>query len=817
MTDEPAESRVERSGGPLQCDLTPNALEVLRSRYLKRSETGEILETPEELFRRVAKTIASAEANYGMSAAGQAEVEEQFYELMVTGRFMPNSPTLMNAGRRMGMLSACFVLPIEDSIDGIFSSIRDAAMIQKAGGGTGFSFSRLRPAGDIVRSSGGRTSGPLSFLQVFSKATDAIQQGAFRRGANMGTMRVDHPDIVSFICAKDDPTQLTNFNLSVCVTDEFMEKVINQPDAVHIVVNPRTGEGRPLLKDDKTPWTVGELFDLIVDRAWRSGEPGIIFIDRINEANPTSHVGQIEATNPCGEQPLLPYESCNLGSINVSAFVKEENGRASFDYEALRPVVHLAVRFLDNVIDVNRYPLPQIEKMTKANRKIGLGIMGWADSLYKMWIPYDSEEAYRLAEELMEFVNEESHAASEALAAQRGTFPNWRGSTWEKQNRPMRNAATTCIAPTGTISIIANCSCGIEPLFGLAFWRQVLDGKRLLEVNKEFVKVAKERGFLRPGMLEELAEKGSLQHIEGVPEDVKRVFVVAHDITPEAHVRVQAAFQRHCDASISKTINFPRTATREDVRKIYLMAYKERLKGITVYRDGSRSRQPMALGEEKQEEEKKERRVEGGESAVANQAEKASEAEVQETAPSQVPPKIKPIKLPEVMSCLRIRQLTPFGNMHVKITVDPRTGLEREVFAQLGRGGDIANSDLEAMCRLISLFLRCGGGIEDVVKQLDGIGSSLSVPSRAGRIMSLPDGLAKAIQKYLLAKKHFGLKRLLLGDFDLEPLLDSMKKSSSTKENRATQGFRIKCPECGGVLNFAEGCVHCPACGFSQC
>ncbi len=773
--------------------LSANAREVLASRYLKRGEKGELLETPEELFRRVARVIASAEAAYDLSAAGQEEVEQEFYELMFRGTFMPNSPTLMNAGRRMGMLSACFVLPVEDSIDGIFSSIKHTAMIQKAGGGTGFSFSRLRPAGDVVNSSGGRTSGPLSFLKVFSRATDAIQQGAFRRGANMGTMRIDHPDIVDFIRVKEDTRQLTNFNLSVSINDEFMEKLATDPSAPHLVVNPRTGKARELLHRDGRPWRVGELFDLIVNRAWRTGEPGLIFIDRMNRANPTPHVGDIEATNPCGEQPLLPYESCNLGSINLTSFVKEENGVREFDYDALRPVVQLAVRFLDNVIDVNQYPLGEIDEMTKANRKIGLGVMGFADALYRLRVPYDSERALELAEEVMSFINEESHAASEALAKQRGVFPNWRGSAWEAEGRRMRNATTTTVAPTGTISIIANCSGGIEPLFSLAFWRQVLDGKRLPEVNTEFLRVAKERNFLRPGLVEELAEKGTVRDVTGVSDDVKRIFVTAHDVRPDWHIRMQAAFQRHCDSSISKTINFPASATEEDVRNMYLLAFEEGVKGVTVYRDGSRNNQPMALSET---EEEKKAEARGGE---------------------EQPRKLVPLKLPEIMSSLRIRQLTPFGNMHVKITVDPRSGNEREVFAQLGRGGDIANSDLEAICRLISLFLRCGGAIGDVVKQLDGIGSSLSVPSRDGRIMSLPDGLAKAIQKYLLAKKEFGLKRLLTGECELEPLFANRKKNGSRADKDATKHFRIKCPECAAVLNFAEGCVTCPSCGFSQC
>ena len=771
--------------------LTENAIRVLKARYLKKDKQGQVIETPEELFTRVAKIAADGE-RMGLNIDNDQadEFEIKFYNLMVTGKFMPNSPTLMNAGRSMGMLSACFVLPVEDSIDGIFTSIKNTALIQKAGGGTGFDFSSLRPNGDIVTSSGGTTSGPLSFLKVFSEATEAIQQGAFRRGANMGILSVTHPDIIEFITIKDDLTKLTNFNLSVSIPDSFMKKLIESPDAEHIVVNPRTGESSPLAKkDDKGKfWSVKDVFSLILDCAWASGEPGLIFIDRINRDNPTPHLGKISATNPCGEQPLLPYEACNLGSINLSKFVGEKNGIKSFDFKALKETVHLSTRFLDNIIDVNKYPLPQIAEICKNNRKIGLGVMGFADALFKMGIPYCSDQAVELGEKIMQFINDESHDASEELAKIKGVFPNWKGSKWDKEhNRNMRNAATTTVAPTGTISIIANCSSGIEPLFSLAFFRNVLNGEKLIEVNETFAETAKKNNFYSDSLINSLASGDSLLKFNSVPEKMKHIFVTAHDIIPEWHIKMQAGFQRHCDSSISKTINFSHKATKEQVEKIYRMAFEYEVKGVTVYRDGCRMNQPMA--HDKKEKEAK-------------------------------PPKpsdgvVKPISIPEIMSCLRIRQKTPFGNMHVKIAVEPDTGMEREVFAQLGKGGDVANSDLEAICRMLSLFLRCNGSLKLAIRQLDGIGSSLTVPSKDGRVISLADGLAKAIKKYMAAKKMFGIQSLLLGKADLSMLNDI--GNGSKKSTGRNGAFKIKCPECNEQLFFEEGCAKCYSCGFSKC
>jgi ribonucleoside-diphosphate reductase alpha chain len=586
-------------------ELTPNARKVLEARYLRKDPRGRVVETPEGLFERVSRTVASAERSFrGADEATVERITGTFYGILARREFLPNSPTLMNAGRELGMLSACFVLPVDDSIEGIFDTIKQAAIIQKAGGGTGFDFSRLRPAGDYIRSSGGTSSGPLSFMRVFSQATQAIQQGAFRRGANMGILRIDHPDILSFIGAKADLGEFTNYNISVAITDAFMDDVIHHPESPHQVVNPRTGE-RSLLpgpavssspvppKGAVRPWTVGETFERIVEEAWRTGEPGLIFIDRINEANPTPALGRIEATNPCGEQPLLAYESCNLGSINLSAFLSAEGGR--FDEEAYRGVIRAGVRFLDNVIEVNRYPFPQIDATSRANRKIGLGLMGLADALFLMGIAYDSEEALRFGERAMEILEETSHQASEELAQERGSFPSWEGSVWQKRGRRMRNACTTTIAPTGTISILADCSGGIEPLYALVFRRRILDGRQLLEVNRHFLRVARERGFYSPELIERIAGTGTIRGMEEIPPEVRRVFVCARDVAPSWHIRMQAAFQRHCDSSIAKTINFPPEAPPETVREIFLAAFREGLKGVTVYRDSSRSEQPMAL------------------------------------------------------------------------------------------------------------------------------------------------------------------------------------------------------------------------------
>ncbi len=565
--------------------LTVNALEVLRKRYLLRDETGRTVETPAQAFRRVAKAIAKVDKEY---CRNPKESEKIFYEMMVRTEFLPNSPTLFNAGTALGQLSACFVLPVEDSLESIFTAVKNMALIEKSGGGVGFDFSKLRPKGDMVKSTKGVASGPVSFMRVFDSATEVIKAGGKRRGAMMGVLRADHPDIVEFITSKQKSRVLSNFNVSVAVTDDFMKKV--EEDGEYWLINPRNKEKVRKL-EAKNVWS------LMAKSAWESGDPGVIFIDEINRYNPTPEIGRIEATNPCGEEPLLPYESCNLGSVNLSRMV--ENGKVN--WEKLRETVRNAVHFLDNVIDANRFPLKQIEEMTRANRKIGLGVMGFADMLIKLRIPYDSEEALRLAEKVMKFVTEEARRKSVELGEERGSFPNFDRSVWKAKYDAMRNATITTIAPTGSISIIAGCSSGIEPLFAVSFMRKVLEGTRLFEINPLFEMTAKERGFYSAGLLEEIASTGSVQGIRGVPEDVERVFVTALDIKPEWHVRMQAAFQRYTDNAVSKTVNLPYDAAVEDVEKVFWLAYRLKCKGITVYRYGSKPEQVLNIGEIKTE------------------------------------------------------------------------------------------------------------------------------------------------------------------------------------------------------------------------
>ncbi len=853
-------SRVRDGSRKSEFGLSENAERVLRARYLKKDESGRVTESPRDLFRRVARAIADAELIHNSDPENRSEWEDRFYALMVSRRFMPNSPTLMNAGRELSMLSACFVLPVGDSIEEIFDAIKYTALIQKAGGGTGFAFDELRPTGDYISSSGGTTSGPISFWRAFSEATNAIQQGAFRRGANMGMMNLHHPDILKFLHAKDDLTQFTNYNISVKITDDWMEACREDPDGAHIVRNPRNRREYVLpkdldiaeynirsliaLKEDGTIpegeyYTRRDFWNLIVANAHRTGEPGVAYIDRINEHNPTPHIGRIEATNPCGEQPLLPYEACNLGSIDLAEFVDTtDRGAPEVDWDGLRRTVHESTRFLDNVIDANRYPLPEIDSICKANRKIGLGIMGFSDALYKLGVPYNSEEGIEWGERFMRFVNEASHDYSEQLAGERGSFSNWEGSIWDTaHHRPMRNATCTTVAPTGTISILAACSGGIEPMYSLAFYRNVLREQEegatpMVEINPVFETVARERGFLSEGLMDRLATDGTLATIDGIPEDVRRVFVCAHDISPTWHIRMQSAFQKHCDSSISKTINFPEQATVDDVEQIYRLAYELRCKGVTVYRNGCRKHQPMALT--------------GSDKVHASAPGEADGGPTAERS-------LQPAVLPAIQSAIRVRQLTPFGNMHINITVDVKTDRELEVFAQLGKGGDLANSDLEAICRLISLWLRAGGDLDHVIRQLHSIGSSLQVHTKEGKIMSLGDGLARALRKYMCAKADLGLKALLTGDYDPEALAKTSGNNGRGSNGARPRGagvtnadgpgstgreadrtpvpmrldargiqwqqtqYKVLCPDCQNPLRFGEGCVTCDACGFSKC
>lgn len=756
--------------------LTQNALKVLEKRYLKKDEEGKIVETPEEMFRRISRAVASADAAYGKSPEDVARTEEEFYEMMTCLCFLPNSPTLMNAGRRLGQLSACFVLPVGDSMDSIFDAVKNAAIIHKSGGGTGFSFSRLRPNGDVVGSTKGISSGPISFMTVFDTATEAVKQGGTRRGANMGLLRVDHPDILDFITCKDDNARLNNFNISVGLTEEFMKALAE--DREYSLVNPRTRQVSKRLR-------AREVFGNIVNHAWKNGEPGIVFLDRLNEANPTPRLGEIESTNPCGEQPLLPYESCNLGSINLAKMVKEASGakcrvsagedsslvarrsslRYEVDWDRLRDITWKAVHFLDNVIDVNKYPLPEIKEMTRANRKIGLGVMGWADMLIRLGIPYNSPEAVRLAEEVMAFIQREGRNASAALAEERGVFPNYEGSIYDGKAR-LRNATVTTIAPTGTLSIIAGCSSGIEPLFAVSYVRTVMEGTKLIEVNPYFEEAAKEGGFWSRHLMEQIAEKGSLHDFGDLPEEVRRLFVTAHDITPFEHVRMQAAFQRYVDNAVSKTVNFPHNATPKDVEDVYLLAYELGCKGVTVYRDGSREEQVLSTGKTK------------------------------ETAqPAARPParqKIVPRKRPEVLKGTVRLVRTGCGNVYVTITEDDEGHLF-ELFTSMGKAGGCASSQAEAIGRLISLALRSNIDPIEIIKQLKGVRCNQPVWEAGGSILSCSDAIAKALEKYH-SKGEGGN-----GKHDNEVI------------------FIGACPECGGAVEHEGGCAVCHNCGFTRC
>ena len=745
--------------GKAVIELSANALKVLQRRYLKKGENGELLETPEEMFRRVARAIAQAERLYN-PAASVEEWEATFYELMTSLEFLPNSPTLMNAGRELGQLSACFVLPVGDSMESIFEAIKNTALIHKSGGGTGFSFSRVRPHNDVVMSTKGVSSGPLSFMSVFDAATETIKQGGTRRGANMGIMRVDHPDILDFIRAKEDDDRLNNFNISVAVTDAFMRAV--DADEEYPLINPRSGDVVRTLK-------AREVFNSMVTLAWKNGDPGIVFIDRINADNPTPLLGEIESTNPCGEQPLLPYESCNLGSINLSRVVPDGH----VDYGALGRIVRTAVRFLDDVIDVNRYPLPEIERMTKGNRKIGLGVMGFADMLLRLEVPYDSAEACKIAGDVMSFIHDEARAASEELARERGVFPNFEGSIFDSPaGARVRNATVTTIAPTGTISIIAGCSSGIEPLFAISYVRaNVLDDDRMVEGHPYFEQVARQRGFYSDELMKQIADVGSVRHLDGVPPDVQQVFATAHDITPEWHIKLQATFQKSTDNAVSKTVNFPNEATADDVENVYLLAFRSGCKGVTTYRDGSREEQVLNVGQSKN---KRERDPAAGGIAT--------------TRPSR----------PQLLSGETQRMDTGCGKLFV-IMNDDEYG-PREVFANMGKAGGCASSNTEALGRLISLALKKGASAGEIVEQLKGIRCHVPYGIGSNATLSCADAIGKALERRYVA----GAAAAAAG-------------GSQTQLSFA-QVAQGACPEChGAAIEHEGGCVVCRECGFSKC
>jgi len=756
--------------------LNENAIRVLERRYLKRDKEGHVLERPKDMFARVARAIAAADKKFDPEADTEA-VARRFYAMMTALEFLPNSPTLMNAGRELGQLSACFVLPVEDSMDSIFEAVKHTAMIHKSGGGTGFSFSRLRPKNDVVQSTQGVSSGPVSFMRVFDTATETIKQGGTRRGANMGILRVDHPDILDFIACKTSENSLNNFNISVAVTEEFMRAV--ETGTTYDLVNPHDHKVTKSLDARK-------VFDTVVRLAWKNGEPGIVFIDRLNKDNPTPHVGAFESTNPCGEQPLLPYESCNLGSINLGKFVRD----GVLDWDRLRQTVHTAVHFLDNVIEVNQYPLQEIDEVTKSNRKIGLGVMGYSDMLIQLGASYNSEEALKWAEEVMAFVQREARVVSADLAETRGAFPNFAGSVYDKPgDRPLRNATTTTIAPTGTISIIGGCSSGIEPLFGVAFVRNVMDQDELLEVNPQFLRVAKREGFHSDDLMRKIARKGTLAEVPEVPESFRRLFATSHDINAEWHVRTQAAFQKYTDNAVSKTVNLLNSATEHDVAEVYRLAYLMGCKGVTVYRDGSRSEQVLNI-------------------AKVNR--KGAEAEAQPEAEAGLVH--KPRDRPEVVRGSTYKMATGCGNLYVTINED-EVGIF-ELFTAMGKAGGCAASQNEAIGRLVSLSLRTGVDAEDVIRQLSGVRCPSPVWKDGEMILSCSDAISRVLKKHISTQQYKEEQQTQAVEAKPAP----KPSTTSTAPSAASRPkAMLSCPDCGGTVEHMEGCMLCPSCGYSKC
>jgi len=743
----------------LKANLSANARVVLEKRYLKQ-ENGKVCETPEDMFYRVASVIAGIEKQYGKSEQEIQSLTEEFYTMMVNLEFMPNSPTLMNAGRDLGQLSACFVLPVEDSMEDIFDAIKNAAIIHKSGGGTGFNFSRLRPKNSMVRSTGGVASGPVSFMKVFNAATEAVKQGGTRRGANMGILRVDHPDILEFINCKENNNDITNFNISVAVTEEFMEAVKEGLD--YDLIDPHSGKVVNRL-------SAREVFNEITEHAWRNGEPGMIFIDRINRDNPTPQLGPIEATNPCGEQPLLPNEACNLGSINLKLMVKEEEGKKVVDWERLGSVTRLAVRFLDDVIDANQYPLAIIEKMVKGNRKIGLGVMGFADLLILLQISYASPEAEELAEKIMCFIQTEARLESKRLAQERGVFPNYRGSVYEGQME-LRNATLTTIAPTGTISMICGVSSGVEPLFAVAYTKTVMDGTPLIEVNPLFEQYAKQYEFYSPELMEKISKQGTLAGLTEIPEWIRKIFITAQEIEPEWHIRIQAAFQKYTDNAVSKTINFAHSASKEDVARAFWLAYELGCKGITVYRDGSRQEQVLSAG-------------------TLQNKQVASQPSFNTILPRPRPPVTVGVTEKVKIGC---------GNLYVSVNADDHSICE--VFTNTGRAGGCA-SQSEATARLISIAIRSGISVDAIIEQISGIRCPACIRREGVNVTSCPDAISRVLKKY----KDMDLNKSLA-------TLQNIQTKTKAKETTANA-----CPECGKPVNHESGCVICIHCGYSKC
>ncbi len=791
--------------------LSENAIKVLEKRYLSKDENGKLLEDVDGMFRRVAKAIASADEKY-TDEAGLDILEQEFYEMMTNLEFLPNSPTLMNAGRPLGQLSACFVLPVEDTMEGIFETIKNAALIHKSGGGTGFSFSRLRPKGSAVNSTGGVASGPISFMKVFNAATEAVKQGGTRRGANMGILRIDHPDILEFISCKKDNSEITNFNISVGITEDFMKAA--EYNLEYELIDPKTK--MPVGKQNAR-----QIFDLIVEMAWKNGEPGIIFLDRLNRDNVTPELGEIESTNPCGEQPLLPYEACNLGSVNLYSMMNTHDN--SLDFDKLGVTVKKAVHFLDNVIEVNKYPLKEIDEMTRGTRKIGLGVMGWADILCALGIPYDSQRAIELAESVMEFIQKNAQKASEELARQKGVFPYYEQSIYAKQGIRIRNATTTTIAPTGTLSLIAGVSSGIEPIFAISYIRNVMDNNELIEVNPVFNKAAREGNFYSNELMKKIAESGTLKHIEEIPENVRKVFVTAHDVRPEWHVKMQAAFQKYTDNAVSKTVNLSHEATTDDVREVFTLAYRTQCKGVTIYRDGSRDMQVLNIGKVQGKEDTQGAALPAGENEYCDSCNDISKRVTG----------IEPRPRPDITTGFTEKVKIGCGNLYITVNYD-ENGI-CEVFTNTGRAGGCP-SQSEATSRLVSVALRSGMDVKSIVEQLKGIRCPSTIRQKGLKVLSCPDAIGRLIEK--VARIQSSKEEAVGTDFATQEYSIVQRPNSSGGETAcASDCYECtlkevcsnpeavidertlggECPECGKTVEHEGGCVICRSCGYSKC
>ena len=822
--------------------LTDSARAVLDRRYLAKDRNGQVLEDADGMFRRVAHNLSQSDLNYGADESERQATEERFYDVMRRLEFLPNSPTLMNAGRELQQLSACFVLPVADSLDSIFTKVKQTALIHKSGGGTGFAFSRLRPEGDVVGSTGGVASGPVSFINAFDAATDVVKQGGTRRGANMGILHVTHPDILSFITAKADGQRLSNFNISVAVTEQFMQQVESGAD--YDLINPRTGAVTGALN-------ARAVFERMTELAWRTGDPGIVFLDRINRDNPNPQLGDIESTNPCGEQPLLPYESCNLGSLNLARMVRYTADDVEIDWPRMADALTTAVHLLDSVIDLNEYPIAEIAEMSRKTRRIGVGVMGWSDLLIQLGIPYDSAAATDLAEQVMRFIQQETYRASGELAERRGVFPEWERSAYNAgpNPQPMRNSAPVTIAPTGTISIIAGASSGIEPLFALSFVRNVMDNTRLVEGNAYFEAVARHEGFYSEELMEQLAASGSFGDLP-VPAWVQQVFRVSHDISPQWHVKMQAAFQSYTDNAVSKTINFAHDATVADVAEAYRAAYTLGCKGITVYRDGSKADQVLSVG--------------AGTAAASDDA-AAVAVDGNGAGPASAMPGVRvPRRRPRQIQGITERVRTGHGNMYVTVNLDDR-GKPFEVFGTMGKSGGCDAALLEAVSRLTSLALRAGIEADDVIRQLQGItccpawddGTLVrSGPDAVAIVLSniaggnanaanAPDGMQLPLHNAANTSAIAGVDTGTAGyghsaaseGTNVDPL--ELMPTDSTLGNTYTPGINgvsvgvgngfyngssagpgvgtRRCPECNGPAVSQEGCVTCYACGWNKC